>query len=322
MLALLDRRVTYLDNGDMEIKQNLPEDHRSGFVAVIGRPNVGKSTLLNAYLGQFIAAVSPGPQTTQVKQLAILTRPEAQIIFVDTPGIHEPHHRLGELMDHQSIEVIRDSDVALVLFDGSLQPMEDDLRVANRLSSIEPVPPLVVGVNKIDRIDPEAADHRLETYASLVPTADLVLPISATRGDNRQELLEAIIERLPAGPRYYSADTITDRYEREITADFIRAAALELLHDEVPHSIAIRIDEFNERDDEGAYIAATLFVERESQKGIVIGSGGNMIRQIGTLARKGIETMSGRSVYLDLRVKVQPGWRTDEDALRRFGYIS
>jgi GTP-binding protein Era len=173
----------------------------------------------------------------------------------------------------------------------------------------------------MDLLEPAEADDRLQTYRLLVPQAEQVFMISATRGDNRSQLLAAIIERLPQGPRYYPADTITDRYERELTADYIRAAALELLRDEVPHSIAIRIDEFSEREDGSAYIAATLFVERDSQKGIVIGKGGNMIRQIGTIARQGIEAMSGRNVYLDLRVKVQANWRTDEDALRRFGYL-
>jgi GTP-binding protein Era len=170
--------------------------------------------------------------------------------------------------------------------------------------------------------DDQAVEDQLAVYRQLVPGAELILAISATRGDNRDELLGAIIERLPSGPRYYPEQTITDRYEREITADLIRAAALELLHDEVPHSIAIRIDEYNERGEDGAYIAATLFVERESQKGIVIGKSGSMIRRLGTLARQGIEAMSGRSVYLELRVKVQPNWRSDDEALRRFGYLS
>lgn len=289
---------------------------------MIGRPNVGKSTLLNAFLGHFVAAVSPGPQTTQSKQLAILTSDTYQIIFVDTPGIHQPHHRLGELMDQQSVEVIRDADVALVIFDASLPPQEDDQRVAARLASLAPVPPLLLALNKIDRLEGDQIDDRLAAFQALVPQAELTVPISATRGDHQTELLQAIVARLPHGPRYYPAGTITDRYERDITADMIRAACLELLHDEVPHSIAIRIDEFKERGEDGAYISATLFVERESQKGIVIGKGGSKIRQIGTRARQGIEAMSGRQVYLDLRVKVQPNWRSDEDALHRFGYLS
>lgn len=301
---------------------SLPEGHRSGFVATIGRPNVGKSTLLNAYLGQSVAAVSPKPQTTQFRQLAILTLPHAQVIFVDTPGIHHPHHRLGEMMDETATGVLRNTDLALVIFDVTQPPTEDDQRVADRLRDLATAPLTLVALNKMDSLAQAELDARRLEFEPLLPAADLVMAISALSGENRDQLLGAIIDRLPEGPRFYDENTITDRYERDLAADFIRAAALELLRDEVPHSVAVRIDEFKERNEKGAYIAATLFVERESQKGIVIGKGGSMIRRLGTHARRGIEAMSGRRVYLDLRVKVLTGWRNDEDSLRRFGYLA
>lgn len=317
----LDTFAPPRDNRRMAFPMEVPEGHRSGFVAVVGRPNVGKSTLLNTYLGQPVHAVSSKPQTTQVRQLGILTLDEAQVIFVDTPGIHEPHHKLGEVMDSVATGVIRDADVTLVLFDVGEPPSPDDERVAARVRSVEPTPVVIVALNKIDILPSDDGSERLEQFRALLANADLHLEISATRGDNRQELLQEILARLPEGPPYYPDADITDRYERDIAADFIRAAAMELLHQELPHSIAVRIDEFNERGEEGAHIAATLFVERESQKGIVIGKGGQMIREIGTQARKGIEAMSGRSVYLDLRVKVLPGWRNDPEKLERVGIV-
>ncbi len=305
----------------MAFPEEVPEGHRSGFVAVVGRPNVGKSTLLNAYLGQPVHAVSSKPQTTQVRQLGILTLEGAQVIFVDTPGIHEPHHKLGEIMDSVATDVVRDAEVTLVLFDVAEPSTPDDERVAARVRSVEPTPLVIVALNKIDALPSRDGPDRLDEFRNMLPGADLTLEISATRGDNRQRLLQEIIDRLPEGPRYYPDANITDRYERDIAADFIRAAAMELLRQELPHSIAVRIDEFNERGEEGAYIAATLFVERESQKGIVIGKGGRMIREIGIQARKGIEVMSGRDVYLDLRVKVLPGWRNDPEKLERVGIV-
>lgn len=321
-IMILDSALTPPDNGGMSTEGESAELHRSGFVAVVGRPNVGKSTLINAYLGQSIAAVSPKPQTTQVRQLGILTLPNAQVIFVDTPGIHAPHHRLGELMDQAATDIVLDADLTLVLFDLTGAPESDDRRVAGRLRELQEAPPVLIALNKADDVSKTKLAERGEAFESLLPEAELALPISALRGDNRQALLREIIQRLPEGPRYYPEPTLTDRYERDIAADFIRAAAMDLLHHEVPHSIAVRIDEFDERGDQGAYIAATLFVERESQKGIVIGKGGSMIKDIGTHARRGIEAMSGRNVYLDLRVKVYKNWRSDEAALSRLGYLA
>lgn len=296
--------------------------HRSGFVAVIGRPNVGKSTLLNVLLGQPITATSSKPQTTQLNQLAILTRKEYQVVFVDTPGIHAPHHLLGEWMDAAANSVIADADVCLVLFDMSEPPTDDDLRTAERLASITHRPPTLAALNKMDLLSEDDRPARTQTFQDLVPFADRVMAISALHAERLDELLEALVSMLPEGPRYFPEDQITDRYERDVAADLIRSSAMQQLREELPHSLAVRIDEFTERGESGAFIKATLFVERESQKGMVIGKGGEMIRQIGQLAREHIEAMSGRSVYLELRVKVHSGWRSDSKALRRFGFSS
>lgn len=317
--GLLDRPGRCHHNRRMDA-YDVPPDHRSGFVAVVGRPNVGKSTLLNALLGQPIAATSSKPQTTQVNQLAILTRPEFQLIFVDTPGIHQPHHLLGEWMDAAATAVIGDADVCLVLFDMGEPPTEDDHRTAQRVSAIAHRPPTIAALNKADLVPELDRPEREQVFRDLVPFADPVISLSALHGLRLDYLLEALVTRLPLGPRFYPEDQITDRYERDVSADLIRSAAMQLLQEELPHSLAVRIDEFTERGESGALIKATLFVERESQKGIVIGKGGVMIRDIGQLAREHIEAMSQRSVFLDLRVKVQAGWRNDPQALKRFGF--
>jgi GTP-binding protein Era len=281
---------------------------------------VGKSTLINAYLGQNIAAVSPRPQTTRLRQLGILTLPNAQVIFVDTPGIHKPLHMLGEHMNAEAQEVLEDADLLLVMFDMSQPPTEDDDRVAERVQELSPKIRALVVLNKIDLLPPDEVLERQSAFETLIPDTEIHV-ISSTRGDGRDKLLDRMLELLPSGPRYYPEDELTDTYERDLAADLLRAAALNLLRDEVPHCIAVRIDEYKERNEHGAFIAATIFVERESQKGIVIGKGGGMLREIGTLARKEIEAMSGRKVYLDLRVKVLPGWRNDMKVLKRLGFV-
>jgi len=296
------------------------EGHRSGFVALAGRPNIGKSTLINAFLGQNIAAVSPRPQTTRFRQLGILTLPDAQVIFVDTPGIHKPLHKLGEQMNANALEVLEDADLMLVMFDMSQLPAEDDERVAERVQKLSSKPPMLVVLNKVDLVPPDEILERQSTFETLLPEAEIHV-ISSTQGYGRDQLLNRILELLPFGPQYYAEGMVTDTYERDIAADLVRAAALNLLRDEVPHSIAVRIDEYKERNEHGAYIEATIFVERDSQKGIVIGKGGGMLREIGTLARKEIEAMSNRKVYLKLRVKVLPKWRNDMKALRRLGFV-
>jgi GTP-binding protein Era len=297
----------------------MPEFH-AGFVAVIGRPNAGKSTLINVLLGQKVAAVSPRPQTTRRRQLGILTREDAQIVFVDTPGLHPPRHKLGEFLNQEAEEALKGVDLIVWMVDSSEEPSDEDRFIARLLDGLKKAPPVLLALNKIDRLSPDTIEARAGAYGSLVRRPPEVAAISATRGDGLEALVSAILGHLPARPPEFEAEQVTDLYEREIAADLIREAALIFLREEIPHSLAVRLDEFTERGEAGAYIAATLFVERETQKGIVIGEGGKMLKKIGSAARAEIEKMSGRKVFLELRVKVLKDWRNDPSALKRFGY--
>lgn len=293
--------------------------YKSGFVATLGKPNVGKSTLINSLLGQKIAAVSARPQTTRKRQLGILTTEEVQIIFVDTPGLHQARNKLGENMNKEANDVMQESDLILWIADVSQPPDSEDLMIVDLIKDLKQSIPMVIAMNKADLVNVQEHELRAELFSTLLPQAQPIL-ISAKTGYNLEQLIHTITRLLPAGEPFYPMGQITDLYEREISADLIREAALNLLRDEVPHGIAIRIDEFKERNEHGAYIEATVFVEKDSHKGIVIGQGGSMLKQIGSAARHEIEAMSGRSVYLRLRVKVRKNWRNDERVLRWFGY--
>jgi GTP-binding protein Era len=295
-------------------------DFRSAFIAIIGRPNVGKSTLVNALLGQKIAAVSPKPQTTRKRQLGILTTDTAQLVFVDTPGIHNPRHKLGTFLNQEAEESLEGVDAIVWLVDVSVRPTEEDKQIASLLTRVPRRTPLVLAANKIDLISGEVLSRNLEAYQESLKRDVQVISISAAQNQNLDQLQELLISLAPIRPPEFDEEQITDSYERDIAADLIREACLLRLREEVPHGVGVRIDEFTERENGMLYIAATVFVERESQKGIVIGEGGKMLKQIGSSARKEIEEMGGRSVFLELRVKVLKDWRNNEEALRRLGY--
>jgi GTP-binding protein Era len=293
-------------------------NHRSGFVAVIGRPNVGKSTLINRLVGQKVALVSPRPQTTRNRLLGILTVEGAQVIFLDTPGIHAPQHRLGEAMIEAAVSALADADVVLWVVDVTAEPAEEDLRVAALLRD-RPRIPLLLALNKTDRLDSRQMTDRMARYGGLAPEA-VTLAISAIRGDNLERLQELIIARLPPGPIFYPEDEFTDQQERFMAAELIREQVLRNLRDEVPHAVAVLVNEFKPRREDLTFISATIYVERDSQKAILLGADGSMIKRIGQAARLSIEELLGTRAYVELWVKVRPRWRKRDEELRRLGY--
>ena len=311
----------YLDLVSIE-EEELPEDHRSGFVAVVGRPNVGKSTVMNAFLQQKVAIVTPRPQTTRTRQLGIITASDYQMIFVDTPGIMQPKHKLDEFMLSSAMEALLDADVILWLVDASHRPGPGDRRIAERLRHVVDETPVILAMNKSDLLDPHQVLPRSEAYREIFPEASQWILFSATEGNGRDALFEMLLEALPEGPRYYPADQVTDLYMRDIAAEMIREQVLLQIREEIPHGVAVQVEEFKERDSGVIYINATVYVEREAHKKIIIGSKGSQLKQIGAVARKEIERMLGTRIYLDLWVKEAPKWRSDESALRRFGYAS
>ena len=297
----------------------IPSDHRSGFVAVIGRPNVGKSTLINRFVGQKVAIVSPKPQTTRSRIMGILTREEAQVIFVDTPGLHRPHHKLGEAMVATATRAIPDADLVLFMVDVSVRPTDEDRMIAGLVREQTQAPVILV-LNKMDLLPAEKVKPHTEAYWELAPYHRDWMMTIATEGVNLDKLLAMIVAVLPEGPRYYPGDQVTDQTERQIAAELIREQVLRHTRQEVPHAVAVVVEEFKERESGAIYVAANVFVEKESQKGIIIGRRGQMLRQVGSEARQEIERMTSGRVYLDLWVKVRKGWRRDERELRRLGY--
>lgn len=287
---------------------------RSGFVALLGKPNVGKSTLLNAYLGQKVSIVSPKPQTTRLSVRGILNRDDAQIIFVDTPGLHTPRSGLGEFMVQAARRAIPDSDVLCFVVDSSEPPSALDKQIAEAIKRARK--PAILVLNKIDI--GRKADVFLQQYRDLGPW-DIEVAVSAKTTDGLTTLLEEIVQRLPEGPRLFPAEQITDISEREQAAELVREKVLLNTSEEVPHGVAVEIEEWAERG-ERLYIRATVNVERDSHKGIIIGENGKMLKKIGAAARYEIERLLGRPVYLDIWIKVRKDWRRDPSSLRWLGY--
>lgn len=300
--------------------QQLPPDHRSGFVAVVGRPNVGKSTLLNGWLGQKIAAVSPKPQTTRQRLMGILTSDEAQVIFFDTPGLHRPQHQLGRFMVDQAQQVLPDADVICLVVDGSAAPSAADRIVAQDIAARASDASVILIVNKVDLMTASQVAERVAVYRALLPSAADWVVLSALDADGLADGLARIVRLLPLGPRYYPEDQVTDLQERFIAAEMIREQVLLHTYQEVPHSAAVLVDEFKERPDGTVYISATIYVERDTQKRIILGKGGQLIKQIGQDARGQIEELVDGKVYLELWVKVWEQWRKNDRWLRELGY--
>jgi GTP-binding protein Era len=313
-----------MSNPPIPLSEEQDEDSKllqhSGYVAVIGRPNVGKSTLINKILGDKIAIVSPKPQTTRIRQLGIYNKPGIQAIFIDTPGIHEPRHKLGEFMVSVAIDALRDADFILFVVDMSTAPNEEDRRVAELLKEAQPNAPILLALNKIDQCKPQQVLPMVEAYRALVsPEADWTT-ICAQSGSGVPDLIKRILSKLPEGPQFYPADQLSDSAVRNIVAELIREKILLLTQQEVPHSVAVLVEEFKERTPKLTYIAATIYVERDSQKGILVGKGGEMLKHISTLSRQDSEKLLETKVYLELWVKVLKNWRTDEAILKKLGY--
>lgn len=309
------------DNFEFERLDDEPEGHRSGFVTVVGRPNVGKSTLINAFLGQKIAIVTPRPQTTRIRQLGILTEPHYQMVFVDTPGMMKPRHKLDEFMVETAVDALNDADVVLWLVDGSEMPGPGDKAIAAQLAELGDNVRLVLGINKGDMLSVDQVLPHTEAYRALVPDANWIL-FSALQGNGRDELRQMLVEALPEGPRYYPPDQVTDLYLRDIVAELIREQIMLQMRDEIPYGVAVQTDQYKERENGVTYIGANIFIERDSHKRILIGSKGSQLRQIGAAARQEIESFLEGKVFLDLWVKVEPKWRRNERVLKRFGYSS
>jgi GTP-binding protein Era len=291
--------------------------YKSGYVAIVGPPNVGKSTLLNRFLGQKIAIVTPKPQTTRNRILGILTRGSFQMLFLDTPGIFAPGYRLQKIMVDTATRALHDADLALLMTEGTRDPGPDEDRIIQLLS--ETKTPAVLALNKVDVLpDKKLLLPLIELYGKKGAFADIV-PISALTGDGLEELLKILAKHLPEGPQYYPEETITESSERFIAAEIIREKVFLQTGEEIPYSVAVKVEEYKDRP-RVLYIKATVYVERDSQKGIIIGEKGRKLKQIGQLARQDLEALGEKKVFLELWVKVRRKWRQKDQDLRFLGY--
>jgi GTP-binding protein Era len=291
---------------------------KSGLVSLVGRPNAGKSTLLNRLVGQKVAIVSDKPQTTRHRIVGVRNAPEAQIVFIDTPGIHKPLHRMNKRMVDAAIDTLKEVDVAVLMVDAVLRPGSGDAFVLDVVGRAGTSAVLVL--NKIDQIDKVRLLPLMQKYAAALPFKAIV-PISALTGDGEAELLRAIVDALPEGEALYPEDYLTDQSERHLASELVREKVLHHTRDELPYSTAVLIDQFEEPKTQGGVtrIFASILVDQASQKPIVVGKGGEMIKRIGTEARKDLEEMLGGRVYLELHVKVREDWRDDERLLNEMG---
>ncbi len=297
---------------------NMNQGHKSGFISIIGRPNVGKSTFLNRVIGQKIAIMSDKPQTTRNKIQGVVTTSDAQMIFIDTPGIHKPKHKLGDFMMKVAQNTLRGVDLILFMINVEEGLGQGDRYIIEKLEEVKT--PVFLVLNKIDKVHPEELLAIISKYKDLYEFAEII-PISALDGNNVDHLLNEIKNRLEEGPQFYPADQVTDHPERFIVSELIREKALQLTREEVPHSIAVIIEKMEERQGKDmVHIMATIVVERDSQKGIIIGKQGTVLKTIGQRARVDIEHLLGSKVYLELWVKVQKDWRNKMSQLRDFGF--
>ena len=286
------------------------ENFKSGFVALVGRPNVGKSTLMNHLIGQKIAITSEKPQTTRNRIQTVYTDKRGQIIFLDTPGIHKAKNKLGQYMVNVAEGTLNEVDVIMWLVEPTTYIGAGEQHIAELLSKVKT--PVILAINKIDTVkDEEIIAKAIDTYKNVCPFAEIV-PVSALRNQNTDKMTELLFQYLPYGPQYYDEDTVTDQPMRQIAAELIREKALRLLQDEIPHGIAVTIEQMKERDNGIFDIEATIVCERDSHKGIIIGKGGAMLKRIGSQARREIENLMGAKVNLQLWVKVRKEWRDSE----------
>jgi GTP-binding protein Era len=292
------------------------KNFRSGYVSLTGRPNVGKSTLLNTILGEKVAIVSPKPQTTRNRIIGVKTMPDAQIVFIDTPGIHKPKHKLGEIMVKQAKESVKEVDVILFMVEPE-EPGSGDKFIIDILKDMEK--PVFLLINKVDTVKKPLVLPVIEAYSKLYPFKEII-PISALSGDGIDALIKTIVSYLPEGPKYYPDDILTDQLERFMVSEIIREKIISETEDEIPYSVAIEINQWSEREDGVVFIQANIYVEREGQKGIIIGKGGARLKTIGTNARVEIEKLLGTKVFLELWVKIKKDWRSSERILKELGF--
>ena len=295
----------------------MTKSFKSGFVAIVGRPNVGKSTFMNYVLGQKIAIMSDKAQTTRNKIQGVYTKEDAQIVFLDTPGIHKPKHELGEFMVKSAYSALKEVDAVLFMVNVSEKRGPGDDFIIEKLKGIKT--PIFLVLNKIDLVTPEELLERVESYKDALDFAG-VFPISVLQGNNVNELMEGLINALPEGPQYYPADQITDHPEYFVVSELIREKILQLTQEEIPHSVAVTVDKMQKDEFDKVHVYANIIVERKSQKGIIIGKGGRLLKEIGTRARHDIQQLLGNKVYLELWVKVEKDWRKRKSNLQEYGY--